>query len=152
MIIYKVINAGARHPRTFTALCSLFSPKFSLQISINRRAHKTNILFRSQDIITGDEIISDTYDLKEIDDAVYQVDCKRVTRGVDNIGQFSTLPSSEFNKRRTWIIDGCCVTYRHRRQSVGRRGRGWSRGYWKASDWCRRWVPTQLSRWRGSWK
>lgn len=108
MIIYKVSNAGARYPRTFTALCSLFSPNFSLQISIKTRAHKTNILFRSQDIITGDEIISDTYELKEIDDAVYQVDCKRVTRGVDNIGLLSTrpsgLPSSEFDKRRLTAV------------------------------------------------
>ncbi len=41
----------------------------------------------SQDIVTDDEIISDTYDLIEKDDAVYEVDCKKVTRGVDNIGQ-----------------------------------------------------------------
>ena len=34
-----------------------------------------------QDIVTGDEIISDTYNLKEIEDVVYEVDCKMVTKG-----------------------------------------------------------------------
>ena len=31
--------------------------------------------------MTGDEIVSDTYDLKEIDDAVYEVDCRMITKG-----------------------------------------------------------------------
>ncbi len=33
-----------------------------------------------QDIISGDEIISDSYDLKEIDGVVYEVDywCQRI--------------------------------------------------------------------------
>ncbi|KAL6720552.1 hypothetical protein ACLMJK_002476 [Lecanora helva] len=34
-----------------------------------------------KDLLTGDEIISDTYDLKDIDDAVFEVDCKMVTVG-----------------------------------------------------------------------
>ncbi|KAL9130573.1 MAG: hypothetical protein Q9217_001286 [Psora testacea] len=34
-----------------------------------------------KDIVTGDEIISDTYNLKDIDDVVYEVDCKMVTKG-----------------------------------------------------------------------
>jgi hypothetical protein len=34
-----------------------------------------------QDIITGDEIISDSYDLKEIDGTVYEVDCAMITLG-----------------------------------------------------------------------
>ena len=35
--------------------------------------------------MTGDEIISDTYDLKDIDDVVYEVDCKLVTKGAVNV-------------------------------------------------------------------
>lgn len=34
-----------------------------------------------QDIITGDEIISDSYDLKEIDGIVYEADCAMITEG-----------------------------------------------------------------------
>lgn len=39
-----------------------------------------------KDIITGDELISDSYDLKEIDGAVYEADCKKITIGNENIG------------------------------------------------------------------
>lgn len=38
-----------------------------------------------QDILTDDEIISDSYDLKEIDGVVYEADCSRITIGADNI-------------------------------------------------------------------
>ncbi|KAM3422866.1 hypothetical protein BST61_g348 [Cercospora zeina] len=34
-----------------------------------------------KDIITGDELISDSYDLKEIDGVVYEADCKKITIG-----------------------------------------------------------------------
>ncbi|KAF1950049.1 translationally controlled tumor-associated [Byssothecium circinans] len=37
------------------------------------------------DIITGDEIISDVYDLKLVDDVVYEADCKKITVGVGDI-------------------------------------------------------------------
>lgn len=40
-----------------------------------------------QDIITGDELISDSYDLKEIDGTVYEADCKKITIGNENIGK-----------------------------------------------------------------
>jgi len=36
--------------------------------------------------VTGDEVISDSYDIKEVDDTVYEVDCKKVTLGADNFG------------------------------------------------------------------
>lgn len=39
-----------------------------------------------QDIITGDELLSDSYDLKEIDGAVYEADCKKISIGAENIG------------------------------------------------------------------
>lgn len=40
-----------------------------------------------QDIITGDEILSDSYNLKEVDGTVYEADCKKITVGGENIGQ-----------------------------------------------------------------
>lgn len=40
----------------------------------------------SQDSITGDEIISDSYNLKEIDGIAYEADCSKITIGMDNIG------------------------------------------------------------------
>lgn len=36
-------------------------------------------------MVTGDEIISDSYPLKDVDDVVYEVDCKKVTRGGVNV-------------------------------------------------------------------
>ncbi|EON62239.1 translationally-controlled tumor protein [Coniosporium apollinis CBS 100218] len=47
-----------------------------------------------KDIITGDEIISDSYNLKEIDGAVYEADCKKITIGNDNI-DIGANPSAE---------------------------------------------------------
>lgn len=47
-----------------------------------------------QDIITGDELISDSYNLKEIDGAVYEADCKKITIGADNI-DIGANPSAE---------------------------------------------------------
>ncbi|KAL6707442.1 hypothetical protein ACN47E_004012 [Coniothyrium glycines] len=34
-----------------------------------------------KDMLTGDEIISDSYDLKEIDGVVYEADCKKINIG-----------------------------------------------------------------------
>ncbi|CAA9960970.1 hypothetical protein CFE70_004350 [Pyrenophora teres f. teres 0-1] len=34
-----------------------------------------------KDVITGDEMISDSYDLKEIDGVVYEADCRKITVG-----------------------------------------------------------------------
>ncbi|KAK3082214.1 hypothetical protein LTS18_010631 [Coniosporium uncinatum] len=47
-----------------------------------------------KDIITGDEIISDSYDLKEIDGTVYEADCKKITVGAENI-DIGANPSAE---------------------------------------------------------
>ena len=52
------------------------------------------LIYLSQDIVSGDEIISDTYNLKEIDDVVYEVDCRKVTKGADNI-DIGANPSAE---------------------------------------------------------
>ena len=34
-----------------------------------------------QDIISGDELISDSYDLKEVDGVAYEADCAKITIG-----------------------------------------------------------------------
>ncbi len=47
-----------------------------------------------QDIITGDELISDSYNVKEIDGAVYEADCKKIAVGGDNI-DIGANPSAE---------------------------------------------------------
>lgn len=47
-----------------------------------------------QDLITDDELISDSYDLKEIDGIVYEADCKKITIGDDNI-DIGANPSAE---------------------------------------------------------
>ena len=48
-----------------------------------------------QDLVSGDEIISDSYDLKDVDDVVFEVDCKMIKTGGDSFGQsLSPLPNS----------------------------------------------------------
>ncbi|CAF9918751.1 hypothetical protein IMSHALPRED_004401 [Imshaugia aleurites] len=62
-----------------------------------------------KDIVTGDEIISDTYKLQDIDDVVYEVDCRKVTKGADNI-DIGANPSAEeqeeaLEEGQTQVID-----------------------------------------------
>jgi len=62
-----------------------------------------------KDKVSGDEIISDTWELKEIDDAVYEVDCKKITKGMDNI-DIGANPSAEeaeeaLEEGQTTVID-----------------------------------------------
>jgi hypothetical protein len=47
---------------------------------------------RIQDILTDDEIISDSYDLKVVDGVVYEVDCSMITLGAVNVGPFPSIP------------------------------------------------------------
>lgn len=47
-----------------------------------------------KDLITGDEIISDSYNLKEIDGVAYEADCKKITIGNENI-DIGANPSAE---------------------------------------------------------
>ncbi|KAG9709970.1 hypothetical protein KCU73_g17353, partial [Aureobasidium melanogenum] len=47
-----------------------------------------------KDVITGDEMISDSYDLKLVDGVVYEADCARITVGGDNI-DIGANPSAE---------------------------------------------------------
>ncbi|KAH8815743.1 translationally controlled tumor protein [Xylogone sp. PMI_703] len=48
-----------------------------------------------KDIITGDEIISDSYDLKEIDDAVYEADCAMITLGAVDVDTGANASAEE---------------------------------------------------------
>lgn len=40
----------------------------------------------SQDLLTDDEIISDSYNLKEVDGIVYEADCAMITEGAVDVG------------------------------------------------------------------
>jgi len=51
------------------------------------------IIFK--DIITGDEIISDSYDLKEVDGAVYEVDCAMITLGAVEVNTGANASAEE---------------------------------------------------------
>lgn len=42
-----------------------------------------------QDILTGDEMISDSYDIKEIDGVVYEADCQKITIGGETFGMLA---------------------------------------------------------------
>ncbi|KAI7524536.1 hypothetical protein KC319_g21139, partial [Hortaea werneckii] len=46
------------------------------------------------DLITGDELISDSYNLKEVDGAVYEADCSKITIGGENV-DIGANPSAE---------------------------------------------------------
>ncbi|PSN74979.1 microtubule/calcium-binding protein [Corynespora cassiicola Philippines] len=47
-----------------------------------------------KDSLTGDEIISDSYNLKEVDGVAYEADCKKITIGAENI-DIGANPSAE---------------------------------------------------------
>ncbi|EDN97668.1 hypothetical protein SS1G_12522 [Sclerotinia sclerotiorum 1980 UF-70] len=48
-----------------------------------------------KDIITGDEIISDSYDLKEVDGVVYEVDCSMITVGAVSVDTGANASAEE---------------------------------------------------------
>jgi len=50
-----------------------------------------------KDILTGDEMISDSYDLKEVDGIVYEADCAMITEGAVevNIGANASAEETE---------------------------------------------------------
>ncbi|KAH6624406.1 translationally-controlled tumor protein [Chaetomium sp. MPI-SDFR-AT-0129] len=47
------------------------------------------------DIITGDEIISDSYDLKEVDGVVYEVDCAMITENAVQVDTGANASAEE---------------------------------------------------------
>lgn len=56
------------------------------------------IIFK--DKITDDEMISDSYDLKLVDDIVYEADCAMIEEGVGDIGMLYSTSSASSRKRR----------------------------------------------------
>merc|ERR1712000_272635 len=55
-----------------------------------------------KDILTGDEIVSDSYDPKLVDNVVYEVDCAMVTEGaveVNTVVNSFRLQSTVFDKK-----------------------------------------------------
>lgn len=42
-----------------------------------------------QDILSGDEIISDSYDIKEVDGTVYEIDCQMITLGAVEVSMYT---------------------------------------------------------------
>ncbi|RDL40573.1 Mss4-like protein [Venustampulla echinocandica] len=48
-----------------------------------------------KDIITGDEIISDSYDLKLIDNVVYECDCQMITLGAVDVNTGANASAEE---------------------------------------------------------
>lgn len=48
-----------------------------------------------QDIITGDELLSDSYDMKEVDGVVYEADCKKITVGGESFDTGANASAEE---------------------------------------------------------
>merc|ERR1711881_536928 len=64
--------------------------------SVHITLSSTAIMIIYKDILTDDEIISDVYDLKEIDGVVYEADCKMIK--IDVVHSFR-LQSTQFDKK-----------------------------------------------------
>lgn len=90
MIIFKVRTALRPPCAQYPALTPPDRHR-SAGILRDRPFHVCVLLTRPQDIITGDEILSDSYDVKEIDGIAYEADCSRITVGVDNVGASQSL-------------------------------------------------------------
>ncbi|KAK3296151.1 translationally-controlled tumor protein [Chaetomium fimeti] len=48
-----------------------------------------------KDVITDDEIISDSYDMKEVDGVAYEVDCAMITEGAVNVDTGANASAEE---------------------------------------------------------
>lgn len=48
-----------------------------------------------QDIITGDEMISDSFDIKEVDGAVFEVDCAMIVEGAVQVNTGANASAEE---------------------------------------------------------
>ena len=66
--------------------CGAATPPCTPQHPGGHRPEATPRSQFSQDILTDDEIISDSYDLKEIDGVAYEADCKKISIGGETFG------------------------------------------------------------------
>jgi len=48
-----------------------------------------------KDLVSGDEIISDSYPLKDVEDVVYEIDCRKINKGGDDNFDIGANPSAE---------------------------------------------------------
>jgi len=74
------------------------------------------LISNRQDIITGDEIVSDSYDIKEVDGAVYEVDCKKISVGGETFGE-------SFAVSQQWQSQHCIRRFGHRSIAHGAHSR-----------------------------
>jgi hypothetical protein len=61
---------------------------------------------RRQDILSDDEIISDSYDLKEVDGVVYEADCAMITEGAVNVGAYDPDPWPRIRESASAVVGG----------------------------------------------
>lgn len=65
--------------------CRIQSDEDNASASASASAANPASSFAIQDILTGDEIISDSYDLKEVDGIAYEADCAMIEEGAVNV-------------------------------------------------------------------
>ena len=53
------------------------------------------LTFCAQDVITGDELISDSYNLKEVDGVVYEADCTKISIGGESFDTGANASAEE---------------------------------------------------------
>jgi hypothetical protein len=60
-----------------------------------RSCFKTAIMIIFKDFLTGDEVLSDSYDLKEVDGVVYEADCAMIELGAVNVDTGANASAEE---------------------------------------------------------
>ncbi|KZZ90730.1 Translationally-controlled tumor protein [Moelleriella libera RCEF 2490] len=92
------------------------------------------IIFK--DIITGDEIISDSYDLKEVDNIVYEADCAMITEEavhVDTGANASAEEADEALEDAAVKVNNIVHSFRLQSTSFDKKGYlAYLKGYMKA--------------------
>jgi hypothetical protein len=71
---------------------SIFAQQFPAILPCTR---KTSLISYQQDLLTDDEIISDSYNLKEIDGVVYEADCKNISVGGESFDTGANASAEE---------------------------------------------------------
>lgn len=72
-----------------------------------------------KDVITDDEMISDSYDLKEVDGIVFEADCAMIEEGGVSVGKPSHTVFQAWDEREIWLK---IFSTRHWCQRLRRRG------------------------------
>lgn len=99
-----------------------------LHLALHENYADTPVL---KDIVSGDEIISDTWGMKEVEGTVYEIDCRMVTKGAEHIGQSVSQESGHQRQHEANVKDKNIITLplpsRYWSQSIRGRTRGDSR-------------------------